>query len=103
MVASGPRRFSSARLAIGFRVDRLRAQDRADRPAGRAAAALLGAARLLKNPPFSAIFSARSSFHVCLFRFARHFAVRACLFSSEERRVGKEFFSTFRSRWSPYH
>src|SRR3546814_11916171 len=27
-----------------------------------------------------------------------HFARR-----SEERRVGKEFVSTFRSRWSPYH
>src|SRR3546814_13234352 len=25
------------------------------------------------------------------------------LFRSEERRVGKECVSTFRSRWSPYH
>src|SRR3546814_20872102 len=27
----------------------------------------------------------------------------AALYRSDERRVGKECFSTFRSRWSPYH
>src|SRR3546814_11790627 len=29
--------------------------------------------------------------------------LRAALFRSEERRVGKECVSTCRSRWSPYH
>src|SRR3546814_20224325 len=34
-------------------------------------------------------------------RFLAHFARLSR--SSDERRVGKEWVSTFRSRWSPYH
>src|SRR3546814_19009236 len=35
--------------------------------------------------------------------FAHLYAGKSSPFRSEERRVGKELFSTFRSRWSPYY
>src|SRR3546814_1127544 len=44
-------------------------------------------------PPFEPPLNLRSTAHRPL----------VSLFSSEERRVGKECVSTCRSRWSPYH
>src|SRR3546814_1907019 len=52
-------------------------------------------------PQFSLVWASRRR---CSSRRLRCFPVGgACVWRSEERRVGKECVSTCRSRWSPYH
>src|SRR3546814_16011428 len=51
------------------------------------------------NPEFGSLNLAQAVM-LCSYEWSKHQALAS---RSEERRVGKEWVSTCRSRWSPYH
>src|SRR3546814_12809982 len=55
----------------------------------------------INRPPFDGIRTASLGPGVCI--DAHQILTRFSLPRSEERSVGKEYVSTCRSRWSPYH